>query len=208
MEFNEETKDSETSEEMSQSKVKIWFQDNLRILISVIIVVLIAGGIYSYSNRSQAPTGSEDMDEAIITEEIDEDDQEIAQGQASEEGKISQKPAGQAAPNSISAAASSQETETAFIQTAGSGDSRTVLARAALANYLEKNADSSLTAEHKIYIEDYLQKKVDFSGRVFIGTSVEFSKSLIQDAITQSKNLTENQLNNLHQYSVRVPSLS
>jgi len=41
-----------------------------------------------------------------------------------------------------------------------------------------------------------------------VGTSVEFSKDLIKDAISKSKNLNENQLQNLHKYAVRVVSLS
>ncbi len=83
----------------------------------------------------------------------------------------------------------------------------TKLARRALANYLEKNPDSALTPEHKIYIEDFLRKNVP-PQRVFVGTSLEFSKDLIQKAIANSKNLNEKQLNNLHKYAVLVPSLS
>jgi len=94
------------------------------------------------------------------------------------------------------------------VETAGSGDGSTVMARRALANYLEKNQDSTLTAEHKIYIEDYLRKNAPHTGGVHIGTSIEFSKDLIQNAITKSKTLNERQIQNLHKYAVRVPSLS
>jgi hypothetical protein len=94
------------------------------------------------------------------------------------------------------------------VETAGKGDGTTKLARKALADYLEKNSDSSLTPEHKIYIEDYLRKNVGQKGGVHIGTSVEFSKSLISDAISKSKNLSERQLKNLHKYALRVPSLT
>jgi len=108
----------------------------------------------------------------------------------------------------VTAVATSKETGESFIETAGSGDGVTHLARRALANYLEKNPDSTLTPEHKIYIEDYLRKNVGFSGRVYVGTSVEFSKDLVSQAIEQSKKLNDNQLKNLHKYSVMVPSLS
>ncbi|MFA5993756.1 MAG: hypothetical protein WC823_02225, partial [Parcubacteria group bacterium] len=104
--------------------------------------------------------------------------------------------------------ATSQETEKSFVETAGRGDGTTVLARRALANYLEKNQDTTLSAEHKIYIEDYLRKKASYKGSVHVGTSVEFSKDLIQEAIGRSKTLNERQLKNLHKYAVRVPSLS
>ena len=112
------------------------------------------------------------------------------------------------APKEQAAPATSKETEGSFVETAGKGNGVTHLARTALANYLEKNPDSQLTAEHKIYIEDYLRKKVGFTGRVFVGTSVEFSKNLIQEAIGKSKQLNDNQLKNLYKYAVMVPSLS
>jgi len=175
---------------------KQWLQDNLRIITSIIIVLVIALGIYSYSKRTQVP-GVDGL-----------------QGQVTQEESTGETPAAvtpETAPatktGTPAVTAPSQETEQAFVETAVKGDGMTKLARRALANYLEKNPDSTLTAEHKIYIEDYLRKQVP-SKRVLTGTSVEFSKSLIQNAITKSKGLNEKQLNNLHKYAVRVPSLT
>ena len=211
MEFNQEAQDPESNEETGQGKTKQWLQDNLRIIISVLIVVLIAGGIYSYSRRTEAPIAPEVSENGIISEE-EGDAIEIA-GEEGQEVKLDetapQAPVVQdSAKDQTSSVATSQETENSFVETAGRGDSKTTLARAALANFLEKNPDSGLTPEHKIYIEDYLRKNVSGNDRVFVGTSVEFQKNLIQDAISKSKNLTENQLNNLHKYAIRVPSLS
>jgi hypothetical protein len=186
--------DESTQENGGQAKQ--WLQDNLRIITSIIIVLVIALGIYSYSKRTQVP-GTEGL-----------------QGQVAQEENAQENPAAvtpEKAPESKTGApvvtAPSQETEQAFIETAVKGDGMTKLARRALANYLEKNPDSTLTAEHKIYIEDYLRKQVP-KKRVFTGTSVEFSKSLIQNAITKSKSLNDRQLKNLHKYAVRVPSLT
>jgi hypothetical protein len=64
------------------------------------------------------------------------------------------------APAKATPREASRETETAFVETAVAGEGSTHLARHALANYLEKNTDSSLTGEHKVYIEDYLRKHV------------------------------------------------
>jgi hypothetical protein len=175
------------------NKAKQWIQDNLRIIISVVIVVLIAGGIYSYSKRTEAPVNEQAMTQEAITE----------QAATNNNTNAAQNNSGK----KVAPAASSQETEKSFVETADSGDSMTVLARRALANYLEKNPDSALTAEHKIYIEDFLRKNVP-SKKVFAGTSAEFSKDLIQNAITKSKTLNDAQLKNLHKYTLRVPSLS
>lgn len=190
-------------EKTETSGISNWIKDNLRIIVSVAIVVAIAGGIYSYSKRTQAPV-SEEEQMIGATEEMAEEAGETGTEQITvPEEKQEKAPAGK-----ITAAATSKETGGSFIETAGSGDGTTHLARRALANYLEKNPDSTLTAEHKIYIEDYLRKHVGFTGRVYVGTSVEFSKDLVSQAIEQSKKLNENQLKNLHKYAVMVPSLS
>lgn len=178
-----------------------WLKDNLRIIISIIIVVAIAGGVYSYSKRTQNVAVTE-SDTQITEEQAVEEESankvEITEGQEA----VKQQKQEQVTP------ATSQETDGSFIETAGSGDGKTHLARRALANYLEKNPDSALTAEHKIYVEDYLRKYSGSNGNVHVGTSVEFSKDLINKAIDSSKQLNDKQLQNLHKYVLRVPSLS
>jgi len=176
-------------------KAKQWLQDNLRIITSIIIVLVIALGIYSYSKKTQVP--GTDLGTQISQEEAAGDTSSAINSEATPGSKT----------NDQTISVPSQETEQAFIETAAKGDGTTKLARRALANYLEKNSDSTLTAEHKIYIEDFLRKNVP-QKKVRVGTSVEFSKNLIQNAIEKSKNLNEKQLKNLHKYAVRVPSLT
>lgn len=220
---------TETSGEANPSKAKQWFQDNLRIIVSVVIVILIAGGIYSYSKRSETPQ----TESAVQTNEQSESqnqsagqntpdnasNQNASQNQTSQQAQSPAQQQGQAqpqsqsksktqaAPQQTSSVSTSQETANAFVETAVRGDSETTLARRAVADYLEKNPDSALTPEHKIYIEDYLVKNIPRQ-RIYVGTSVEFSKNLIRQAITASKNLNSQQLQNLHKYAVLVPSLS
>lgn len=206
-EYKDEIKEEDVVEESQSGQFKQWLQDNLRIIISVLIVVTIAGGIYSYSKRSEAPTiTQQDESESVLDQisggETKKDDSTAVSENNKEEVK------GDKQNQQITSTATSQETENSFVETAAKGDSRTKLARRSLANYLEKNPDSSLSAEHKIYIEDYLQKRVNNKNHIQIGTSVEFSKSAIQEAIAKSKSLNQNQLKNLHKYAVRVPSLS
>lgn len=214
MEYNEnpnEINEIENEEEEETGTMKQWFQDNLRIIISVLIVVIIAAGIYSYSNRTIAPTSQEEISQEEEQGNVAGDENESQENIASTDEQKQEKTQATQTPSqqkNISSTATSQETEKSFIETAARGDGTTKLARRALANYLEKNSDSSLTPEHKIYIEDYLRKNIGFKGNVKIGTSVEFSKDLIQQAISKSKTLNENQLQNLHKYAVRVPSLS
>jgi hypothetical protein len=200
----EEYTPEEQPQEEKYADVKRWFQDNLRIIISVIIVIFIAGGIYSYSKRGESPIvtdNSSSIGENAASDQTATDNSKTATDQTATNENNTQKTA-------VSSTATSSETESSFIETAGKGDGSTILARRALANYLEKNPDSALTKEHKIYIEDYLRKNIVQKGGVRVGTSLEFSKDLIQKAITQSKNLNARQLKNLQKYSARVPSLS
>jgi cytoskeletal protein RodZ len=192
----------ETQEENSD-QLKRWFQDNLRIIISVAIVVVIAGGIYSYSKRTDSP---------IVNDQSQTEDQTATVNEnTATEGSSKPQTANDTSKNTkptVSSTATSKETEGSFVETAGKNDGATTLARKATANYLEKNPDSGLTKEHKIYIEDYLRKNVGHKGGVHVGTSIEFSKDLIQKAITQSKTLNDRQLKNLQKYSARVSSLN
>jgi hypothetical protein len=212
MEFNQEPNDERIQEEEvvdefedSQSTMKQWFQDNLRIITSIFVVVIIAVGIYSYSNRAQNVDQKEQTQQSDILKDLANNGGAEEKTTPSDNSTNAKTNTGTTKTSSVT---TSQETTQSFIETAGKGDGTTKLARKALADYLEKNPDSSLTPEHKIYIEDYLRKNAGHKGRVSIGTSVEFSKSSISDAIAKSKNLSAGQLKNLHKYAVRVPSLS
>ena len=218
--MEEYTSENETQDSTSD-RAKRWLQDNLRIIVSIMIVAVIAGGIYSYSKRSNAPLATEEIasTETVNNEEegavkiSDEQAQEEAAGKQEESAtqkKETTKTETATAPKTaeVTSAATSKETGSSFVETAVKGEGSTHLARRALANYLEKNPDSALTKEHKIYIEDYLRKNAGARGAVHVGTQIEFSKDLIQKSIEQSKGLTESQLKNLQKYSACVSSLS
>lgn len=217
---NSEEKNEDSLEE-GRGKISEWFAENLRMVVSILIVVVIAGGIYSYSKRTQAPIvnknastieedaegkisviGGEDEEEAENEADKDDVQQQIAAPQAEESATA--KPSEGVSEEQLPA---SQETEGSFVETAAKGDGTTNLARRALANYLEKNPDSGLSAEHKIYVEDYLRRQVA-NGHLNIGEKREFSKDMIANAIQKSKGLNEKQLENLQKYVQRVPELN
>ncbi len=192
-----EHQDPMFEEETPANQAKFWIQENLRIIVSVFIVAAIALGIYSYSQRTQMALPD---DEGTLLD-TNGDTTELTTGQKKEN-----------APSVKSDVKSeivitpelSRETETSFVEQAELGNGTTHLARRALAHYLEKNTDSSLTAEHKVYIEDYLRKNITHNSAVTTKTSIEFSKDLIRQAIDHSKTLNDKQLQNLKKYSARV----
>jgi len=178
-------------EERITDQAKVWLQENLRVIVSFFIVAAIALGIYSYSQRADEMLDT--TDDTVATESDDMDSTQPT------EMKATNDPAKTATvPTELS-----KETDGSFVETASRGDGTTHLARRALMNYLEKTPDSSLSGEHKVYIEDYLRKTVN-QHSLAIGQSVEFSKDLIRQAIDQSKTLNVDQLSHLKQYSNRV----
>jgi hypothetical protein len=202
------TEEKDESSEDGRENMKVWFQENLRMLVSIVIVVAIAGGIYAYSKRTQPPTMKEEVSQSA---EEGEGKISVIGGETAKEEAGQEAETTEAAPQTQPAATAqpaeaSKETGSAFVETAVKGDSTTKLARRALANYLEKNPDATLTAEHKIYIEDFLRRQVP-NHRISIGESREFTKDMIAKAIEKSKGLSDKQLKNLEKYSGRVPEL-
>lgn len=92
----------------------------------------------------------------------------------------------------------------AYSEVAKEGEGITHLARKALSKYLsETTGEESLTPEHKIFVEDYIQKKTG-DRWLSLGESVEISEDLIVEAINEAMELTPEQLENLEQFSAAV----
>ena len=145
--------------ESSADQAKAWVQENLRIIVSVFIVAAIALGIYSYSQRT--PISSDDDANILLETKGGENSATQVEDKKSQDAVKAE-----VKNNVIVTTELSRETETSFVEQAERGNGKTHLARRALAHYLEKNTDSSLTAEHKVYIEDYLQKNISSQGEI------------------------------------------
>lgn len=91
-----------------------------------------------------------------------------------------------------------------YVEKAEKGEGMTHLARRALSRYLEQNPqDFEVTAEHKVYAEDYIVKKIG-ADWLDLGQEKEISIELIGQALESAKELSPEQLNNLTQYSQLV----
>ncbi len=86
------------------------------------------------------------------------------------------------------------------------GEGLTHVARRALEAHLQTRGSGmseNLTAEHKVYIEDYIQRRLNHStGWLEVGETLEVSENLINEAIESAEQLTEHQLENLTQYTI------
>ena len=233
--------ESDTPEQSGDwlSETKNWIQDNIRIVLSVIIVLAIGFGVYFYSKRgaeetpgqlAEETTENADLDQLLqegeseqlseeeksrLSEEAKKIAQEEAQSQPSEEAPAEEVKAPEE-PASVQAQTTPEppKPETVITQSAGNyevtaanGDSLTTLARSAARQYLDANNDASITKEHKIYIEDYLAKKMGYSHRLNVGEVKTFSENDIKGAIEAAKKLTPSQLEHLKVFSKNVSNL-
>ncbi len=199
------------------SEIKNWIHDNVRIVLSIVIVLAIALGVYSYSKRGAEETEenlAEETSEEVNIEEIIEGKTDEEEADSEEITEIEEFTEEEVATEEVATETTPQQEETIISQDGGSyevtaakGDSLTTLARSAIKQYLDNHNDPSITAEHKVYMEDYLAKKMGYSSQLNIGEKKTFSENDIELALKDAKTLTSNQLENLKVFSQQVPGL-
>lgn len=102
--------------------------------------------------------------------------------------------------------AQSTTTADSYSEAAQVGEGVTHLARRALYRYLVDKHITDLSAAHKIYAEDYLSKH---SNPILlnVGSTRTFSKTLLDEAVTNTRALSSAELANLQQFVAQVPGL-
>jgi len=209
-----------------------WWQKYFKsVILPAIIVVLIAGGIYAYTNRQQTPAeigdetqetanqNSEDNlnlnDQSLNTDNINGQDQAtpddgtlaIGEDQSNDATDNTGDSVISPTPGTPTPEIQGQNVSQKVIK----GDGLTHLARRALKQYLiQERPNVKLSVEQKIYCEDYIQKhsqgNIGQAG-LSIGQDITFNTSLLDTAITKAQGLSDNQLKNLSRYVPLVPSL-
>ena len=179
------------------SPVGSWLKKNWRSLAAVIILALMAAGAaYFYNNYRNRVALLQPAFEGISASPSP-----IVSSPAAEDQNDAVK--GAAIPEAIRDGSD-------ITVTAAKGNGTTHLARQALKEYLKDKPElaQQLSAEQRIYIEDYLRKHLtDQPKTLHPGDQLSFSNDMIQIAIDTALDLTENQIKNLSQYVPLVPSL-
>jgi len=114
----EENKNEEYENE--DGTAKGWFQENLRIIISIVIVIAIAGGIYSYSKRSQAPISVTSIGEEQIIEQgnVSGENATGTEGVIGQQEETATDATASQKSKQVAPTGTSQETEGSFVETA------------------------------------------------------------------------------------------
>lgn len=199
-----------------------WWQRYFKsVILPAIIVILIAGGIYAYTSRQQEPTENEgtateqsegnlNINENTIQNEGINNTAENESTDTLALGEPENQNANEPETNLITPTPTNNSEK--IIQKAVKGDGLTHLARRALKDYIaQKQPDLKLSAEQKIYCEDYIQKntrKAIGQKSLSIGQEISFDSALIDTAIAKAQQLSDKQLQNLSKYVPLVPSLN
>lgn len=162
-----------------------------RTVSTIIVILIVVGAIFAFSDRGEqqgTPTAS-----PAPTEEA------TPAASPTIEGEATPTPTGtQTAPTPLPEV---RETAEAYEEVANRGDGITHLTRRALLRALEaQKPDFEVTAEHKVWIEDYLKDRIERKP-LAIGESVTVTKERIREGIEKSKELTDAQREHLKRYS-------
>lgn len=188
-------------------------KESPRTVSALIIILIVAAAIYAFSgdkNRTASTTNDNQATDQST-------DQAATTDQATTSPVVSPSPAASKAPAVAGATATpvsqselsdkakalpaAQTENNAYIETAQRGDGLTHLARRAATRYLaDHQAGYELTQAHRIYIEDYIQKKMG-SGHLSLGAQKTISYDLIKEAVDHAGQLNAQQLHHLERYT-------
>ena len=215
-------------------KIKDWSYENWQTILIILIVLIVGVSAYNYnqqgentnnpesaallndesenstedSNNNEENISSEQNESSIESSvvsndqeaEIENADEKKAENEDNETEPISEEEEEEEEVFSLDSDVSGK----IYTATAKPGDGITHLARHTLEKYLDDiNNGSELTKEHKIYIEDFLQNKIG-NQKLEIGDQETFSENLIQEAISNAKNLSPKSLENLSKYTKNI----
>jgi len=189
-------------------------KESPRTVSALIIILIVAAAIYAFSGDDTATT-PDTGEEAAVTETTTEEEgtEAVAEGEAAtetDEADTTDSAVADVEPTEVTQeelADTSKELPAAtkdsegYSEVAQAGDGLTHLSRRAATRWLSENqAGFTVTNEHRIYIEDYIQNKLG-STALGLGETKMISYDLIAEAVTAAGELTESQLTNLTQYS-------
>jgi len=174
-------------------------KDSPRTVSALIIILVVAAAIYAFSGDNTPEQGEEEAQETA--QEQTEASPAVA-GSESESTIATPQPVNQQTlvqqRDTLPAATTNEE---GYVEAAQAGDGATHLARRAATRWLSENTPNyTVTNEHRIFIEDYIQKKLG-SPWLEVGESHTISYELMEEAVAAAGELTPAQLNNLSQYT-------
>jgi len=172
-----------------------------RTVSTLIVILIVVGAIFAFSDRGARAPGPAET--TVTPAPTSTESPTVSSPDATATVKPGEEPA-QSQPSPTPLPAAAEETDTAYLEVAERGNGVTHLARRAMERYLQAvTQETTVTVEHKVWIEDYLKDRL---GRkpLALGERLTVEKDLMRDAIAQSKDLTDAQLKHLTRFAQRV----
>lgn len=167
-------------------------KESPRTVSALIIILIVAAAIYAFSGEETTKSEMPDKSDVAVTEE--EGEEVIQKEPKIAAGVTGSEEVGEVIPEA-------KRTKEGYVEVAQAGDGFTHLARRATTRWLSENQTSyAVTDEHRIYIEDYIQNQLGTQG-LKPGDTHTVSFDVIAEAVTAAENLSEQQLQNLTQYT-------
>ncbi len=161
-------------------------KESPRTVSALIIILIVAAAIYAFSGE-EASTTAPRTAESTPREPQPQVAAEVTPDQSIEEQAASLPTA--------------QRTDEGYVEAAQAGDGFTHLARRAATRWLSENqAGYAVSAEHRIYIEDYIQNRLG-TRYLALGEEQTIAFDLVREAVAAAGELNEQQLRNLTKYT-------
>ncbi len=148
------------------------------------------------------PVEKEKEVEVAQSKEID-DNKKVSYQDTNIATQTKDKVIGQATANKEQDRTKDNEEVSYYTQTAQRGDGLTHIARRVILTYIT-DEEVELSPEQIVYAEDYLQRRLqdERDGEVvLLGEDVSVSYQLVENAVEMANNLTQDQINNLKQFT-------
>lgn len=191
--------------------------------IAILIFLVVAIGAFAMTRsdmdfdadllKGSVPEGEEEqkVDEEGAFEEIDLDDSEEKEESKEEseeeveEDQIAQVTEETGNFEEVDSQNHNTNTGDTYQTEAQAGEGMTHVARRVAKDYLQGR---DLSPEQMVYVEDYIQKNAaDGSGFLQKGEEVEISHELIEEAVQEAEQLTQEEIENLSQFTTSAHNI-
>ncbi len=180
-------------------------KESPRTVSALIIILIVAAAIYAFSGDDQTQPAPGVTDQGAITTEqataspaAEESTETATTAESSATGKVVTQ---EELQTEVAKLPEPRKTNDGYVEVAQAGEGITHLSRRALTRWLTENqAGYTVTNEHRIYIEDYIQNKIGTHG-LSLGAEQTISFDLIKEAVSAAQQLNDRQLKNLSQYT-------
>ncbi len=194
------------SQYLKDMKKKTKAKKDITVFVAIVVFVFaltfIVSSVNEQDEKKMTASIAEKALEEELTNENDAEEKSLKDEKTTEEGVIDKEEddiIGQKETKEIDRTKEERDQGdmSYYKKTAQQGDGLTHIAR----RVLNEHADSNLSAEQKLYAEDYIQKRlleernnIDF---VLLGEVVNVSYQYVDDALEKAQDLTPSQIDNL-----------